>query len=61
MPGTRDVGANIRELNASKTKRPQAQKVAIALSEARKAGAAIPPPKAPALSRAGALRKAYTK
>jgi hypothetical protein len=57
MPGTRDVGSNIRELNASATKRPAKQKVAIALNEARKAGASIPPPK---LSRAGALRKAYS-
>jgi hypothetical protein len=38
MPGGSDVGANIRELNASKTKRPMKQKVAIALSEARRAG-----------------------
>jgi hypothetical protein len=56
MPGTRDVGSNMRELNASKTKRPQAQKVAIALNEARKAGADIPPPK----SKARKLREAYT-
>jgi len=45
MPGTRNVGANIRELNQSSTQRPRAQKVAIALSEARRAGANIPPPK----------------
>jgi hypothetical protein len=55
MPGTKDVGANIAELNASPTKRPRAQKVAIALSEARKAGANIPPPK----SKPRKLREAY--
>ena len=39
MPGTKDVGANFRELNASPTKRPRKQKLAIALSQARRAGA----------------------
>lgn len=38
MPGGRDVGANIRELKASGKKRPHDQIVAIALSEARRAG-----------------------
>ena len=42
MPGTRDVGKNIKELKASKTKRPHKQVVAIALSQARKAGTKIP-------------------
>jgi len=42
MPGTKDVGANIRELKRSKTKRPPAQIKAIALSQAHKAGAKIP-------------------
>jgi hypothetical protein len=38
MPGTRDVGANIRDLKKSGTKRPKKQIIAIALSQARKAG-----------------------
>lgn len=38
MPGTSDVGENLKELNASKTKRPRRQKVAIALNQARRAG-----------------------
>lgn len=38
------IGKNIKELSAS-GKRPHAQNVAIALSEARKAGAKIPGPK----------------
>lgn len=42
MPGTKDVGANIRELKASKKKRSHKQMVAIALSQAREAGAKIP-------------------
>ena len=42
MPVTRDVSENLRELNASKTKRLHKQKVAIALSQARRAGAAVP-------------------
>lgn len=42
MPGGKNVSQNIRELKASKTKRPQKQIVAIALSQARKAGARIP-------------------
>ena len=42
MPGTRNVSKNIKELKASKTKRPQKQIVAIALSQARKAGAKVP-------------------
>lgn len=46
MPGTRDVGKNIRELKASGKKRPRKQVIAIALSQARKAGAKIPKRKA---------------
>jgi hypothetical protein len=42
MPGTRNVGANIRELKKSGSKRPHRQQVAIALSQARKAGAKMP-------------------
>lgn len=41
LPRTSDVGAIISELNKSKTKRPRKQKVAIALSQARKFGAKI--------------------
>ena len=47
-PGTRDVGKNIKELkqaNKSKApskKRPHRQVIAIAISQARKAGANIP-------------------
>ena len=41
MPGTQDVGANIRELNASKTRRPRRQKIAIAIAQAKRAGARI--------------------
>ena len=46
MPGTTDVGANIKELreNGSRPRKPD-QILAIALSQARKAGADIPPPK----------------
>lgn len=44
MPGGRNIGANIRELNASPghSHDPQRQKIAIALNEARRAGAKIP-------------------
>lgn len=42
MPGGKSVSENIRELNASKTKRPHKQKIAIAISQARRAGARIP-------------------
>ncbi len=42
LPKTKDVGKIYRELNKSKTKRPRKQKVAIALSQARKSGAKIP-------------------
>jgi hypothetical protein len=45
MPGTKDVGANITELRKHGSKpRPEKQILAIALSQARKAGADIPPP-----------------
>ncbi len=42
LPKTKNVGTIIKELNRSKTKRPMKQKVAIALSQARKSGAKIP-------------------
>lgn len=42
MPGTADVGENIKELQRSSTKRPRKQIIAIALSQAREAGANIP-------------------
>jgi hypothetical protein len=46
MPGTTDVGANIKELRDNGSKpRGEKQILAIALSQARKAGADIPPPK----------------
>jgi len=45
MPGTKDVGANITELREHGSKpRGEKQILAIALSQARKAGADIPPP-----------------
>ncbi len=46
MPGGPDVGANIRELEEHGS-RPRSKKqiLAIALSEARRAGAKIPEPK----------------
>lgn len=42
LPKTTNVGAIMSELNQSRTKRPQRQKVAIALSQSRKSGANIP-------------------
>jgi len=42
LPKTKNVGKIMSELNTSKTKRPRKQKVAIALSQARKSGAKIP-------------------
>jgi len=42
LPHTTNVGKIISELNQSRTKRPRKQKVAIALNQARKAGANIP-------------------
>lgn len=42
MPGTKDIGKNITELRESPTKRPQRQILAIAMSQARRAGANIP-------------------
>jgi len=62
MPGTRDVGANMRELNKSNKARPHKQKVAIALSQAREAGANIPYSPSERLARAQAKnskRKKY--
>ncbi len=48
LPGKSNVGANIKELKInSRTgkERPMRQRIAIALSEARRTGADIPPPK----------------
>lgn len=42
IPQTKDVGKTIRFLKHDKPGMPQKQKVAIALSVARKAGASIP-------------------
>jgi len=42
LPHTTNVGTIIKELNQSRTKRPHKQKIAIALSQARKSGANIP-------------------
>ena len=42
LPVTRDVGTVIRALKEHHPGMPQKQKVAIALSQARKAGASIP-------------------
>jgi len=42
LPKTTNVGKIIEELNQSRTKRPHKQKIAIALSQARKSGANIP-------------------
>jgi len=39
-PGKKNIGKNIKELEASG--RPKAQSIAIALNEARKSGAHIP-------------------
>jgi hypothetical protein len=48
LPKTQDVGKVISALNAPGEKqRPRAQKIAIALNTARKAGADIPPPPPP--------------
>ena len=41
-PGKKNIGSNIKELEKN---RPHKQAVAIALSEARRTGADIPPPK----------------
>lgn len=38
MPATKDVGKNIKSLEASPTMRPRRQVLAIALAEARKMG-----------------------
>lgn len=43
MPATSDVGTNLRNLSPSKWPNRK-QRIAIALSEARKKGAHIPPP-----------------
>ena len=49
LPGKKNIGKNIAELENSQTeagkKRGRKQNIAIALSEARKSGAKIPKPK----------------
>jgi len=55
LPKTKNVGTIIKELNLSKTKRPRKQKIAIALSQARKSGAKIPLKKKKRFSSSGYL------
>ena len=42
LPKSKDPGKTIKKLNKEKPSMPRKQKVAIALSQARKAGANIP-------------------
>ena len=55
LPKTKNVGTIVKELNKSKTKRPMKQKIAIALSQARKFGANIPLKKKKRFSSSGYL------
>lgn len=44
LPGKKNIGHNIKELEHAPTQRPHKQIVAIALNKARKSGADIPFP-----------------